>query len=535
MIAVPDILKLGERLKNLRLTYKKQGFESELKPTWELSCEDESEKIVHERKGRLIRDLNLDDLGKICSEERFELWGEKKTKHGDRFNQGFAYILGHPLQDENWVTQSRKTIQELNGEEKKRTLDSIIDNMYCLGVLNEGMKGDDSFFLSPAKIRIDKRLGFLETYHDILSELETLCEGTESQPLESIRKYINELRNTKGGVFVPTAVEGARNHLKLNLEITHSVGYGYSFRFTRSRYGTRVPGIRILKHLGHRVKAKIFFMFPYRSKVDSALKNLIRANREDIEGTLSLLPALEFYRCGVNYERKLGEKAKEITFPEISLDEVAIRDLKHPLTSLNGDGVVPNNYDSSSKERILLVTGANNGGKTFYSKAIGLAQLLFQRGLSIPAKSAQLKLTDDVYTHFVAQDDPIHGEGRYRFELRRMCEILENCTNRSLVIVDEPCSGTEPEMGQVQSSYFVEALSEAGSHVIFTTHFHGLAKLNDRIASIRNIHPDTEFNDGKLAYNYKMLDGPAGTSYALEVAQSMDLGREALLEKVRRR
>ena len=557
MIEVPDVLQIGERQKHLRLTYKKEGFGADMTPQWELRngddekidlCDnedsngqvsdsndtDDAKTSVYERKRRLIRDLNLEDLGRTCSVENIQTWQGVEGHHSERFAKGFALILTSPLSDEKSVYEQRKAIRKLKNAEKKKALDDIIERLYSVRAVNEMMKCNNDHLFLPAKCRIDKRLEFLGSYHKILSDLENLCEGTEAQPLQSISNYVHALRETKGGEFVPAAVDRGEKHLILNLEITHDAGSGHSLRFTKSRYGSRVPGITILRHLDHRIKAGIFVMLPYRNIVDSALKHLIKANRDDIEGTLSLLPALEFYRCAVNYERLLQKQEQEMSDPQVSCDGTTMINLRHPITSLNGVRTVPNNYHFSTNERVLLVTGANNGGKTFYSKAVGLTQLLFQRGLAIPVEKADIGLVDEVYTHFVDQDDPIRGEGRYHFELRRMCEILDNCTNRSLIIVDEPCSGTEPEMGQTQSSYFLEALAETGARVIFNTHYHDLAKLSERIPPIKNIHPDTRLEGGKLSYHYRMLNGPAGTSYALEVAQSMDLGREALLTRAHR-
>jgi len=437
MIQAPDPLQLGETKNHLKLSFVKEDSYSPHTPTWTLTDD------VPARKKRLMTDLNLKNIGTLCA--------------GERFGNGFAYVLANPLTSEEDIQGQRKAVSELSQSDKLETLNKIIDSIYQLEsqkekVLTTGWDSNDWI--------IHKRLKFLGDYNRILCKLEDLFQDTNAAPLRSIIDYIRTLRESEEMVFVPTAVQRGEDHLRLNLSITEDLaGYSTSIILTGSEYRPKIPTLEILRHLGHRIKAGILFFSTYKRRAAEALKELINHNLPRFDELVLLNTALEFYRAAVNYEQILNEKVQ----PEFSTNGTSMTQLRHPFTELQGKETVANDYQASDEERLLLVTGANNGGKTFYSKAVGSAHLLAQRGLSIPASIGRIGIVDDVYTHFVDQDDPVEGEGRYKFELRRMSEILDNCTPRSLIIVDEPCGGTDPNMGQVQSSYFLEALSETGA------------------------------------------------------------------------
>ena len=277
-------------------------------------------------------------------------------------------------------------------------------------------------------------------------------------------------------------------------------------------------------------------MIPHKYAVDFVLDKFVEKKLDLMQkATFAFLPDLEFYSTAVNYEKKLDEHSEETCHPSFSDDETKMLNVHHPYKLLTKENSISNDYFSNNNERIYLITGANNGGKTFFSKTIGISYLLTQRGLRIFSSGANMKIIDKLYSHFVDQDDPLQGQGRYMFELSRMEAILDECSKNSFIIVDEPCGGTEPEQGRVQSSYFLEAIAEGGLRGIFTTHYHRLAEDSEKISdAILNKHPDTYIDGKEIIYTHKLVSGSAGTSMALELAKSMNLGRDELLKKAKR-
>jgi DNA mismatch repair protein MutS len=107
---------------------------------------------------------------------------------------------------------------------------------------------------------------------------------------------------------------------------------------------------------------------------------------------------------------------------------MTVRNARNPLLVKDGhDGhrVVPNDIGYLPNQNVFVITGPNNGGKTTYVTTVGLVQLMSQKGLFVPAESAEVSFVDRIYTHFVTPDDITKGEGRYRNELMRVKEIFE--------------------------------------------------------------------------------------------------------------
>ncbi len=516
----PDLVRLGRKRNNIKasvirdphISYLRIGsyFIPKFNLLWKLGN-------VSEEDRRLMRDLNLADLGDLVANKQFS-------------RDVFAYILANPVTTKDEIEQQRLAVKELAEPERRRILDSVINSIYRL-YTHRSFALDDCpwpFFLNDS---IQFKIYYLDLLNNTITNFENLGEDAESRPLQELATYARDLRASEQIESLPVTLDRARNTITIttNLDITGK--YIGKISIKRASKVPRVPYRDVLRTLGHKFLATVTRFGPYKSAVNEALKRLILDNQRNFANVHSLLPDFEFYRAMIKYDEALGENG---FMPEFSSNgDTEIRDLRHPIFVLRGDDVVPNDYYSNGDQRVLLITGANNGGKTFYSKSVGLAQLLTQRGGRIPAEYASVELADKVYTHFVDQDDPINQEGRYKFELRRMAEILDRSSRRSLLIMDEPCSGTDPAQGEVQSSYFLESLAESGARGIFNTHYYGLTSTSERCPAVRNIHPDTRLDNGEIHYTYRMIDGPTNSSYALELARSMKLGRDELLEKAR--
>ncbi len=517
-----DFIRIGDKRRHLKLSFVKEEYSDRMKPVWDLDS-------ISEMDARLIRDLELRLVGRLCAKEG--VLGERYDE--ERFGNGFAYILTAPLTNEHDIREQKGAIEEFSQPDKKKLLEVIINSMYVLGLKKEKvLKIRPWENVTHLRRTLGQRLDFLSNYLTILTALETLSSGSQNGVLRSVEGYVKGLREDPNAVYIPQTVDRATNHLRLNLDIVARLDGKHHFRFKKSEFSPRVSCTELFAHLGHRLKSRTVFMKPYILTVNEALEELIEHNLESIDNTIAMSLDLEFYRAAMEYEGKIADRAKHRIFPAFSENGTAITALENPLALLNWKQAVPNDYAVNCEKRVLLITGANSGGKTFYSRAVSLAHLFAQRGLSIPASKANVELVDAVYTHFSEQSSA-RDEGAYEHDLRKMDEILSRCSPKSLIIVDDPCHATDPAKGQVQSSYFLEALSETGARVILNSHYHELAKMADSINGVRNMHPDTRFEDGRLINNYTMLEGPAGTSFALELAQSMGLGRERLLEKSR--
>jgi DNA mismatch repair ATPase MutS len=213
-----------------------------------------------------------------------------------------------------------------------------------------------------------------------------------------------------------------------------------------------------------------------------------------------------------------------------------------------GGRVVLNDADFGPQGRIFILTGPNQGGKTVYTQAVGLAQILFQAGLHVPAGEARMSPADGVYTHFATLEEASDGMGRLGEESRRLNEIFQRATPRTLVLLNESLSSTSPGESLYLARDIVRALRLFGVRAIFATHLHELAEGLDAVNAevqgdslavslVAGILPGGEEAEatGELAARtYRIEPGPPrGLSYAKGIAARYGISFEQLAERWR--
>jgi len=261
---------------------------------------------------------------------------------------------------------------------------------------------------------------------------------------------------------------------------------------------------------------------------------------DQITEATTLLEPLDFYVGFADYFVNLKIRGFDICRPTLLPMEqrrMAVSNARNPLlieAKSDGKKIVPNDIVNNAEENMFIITGPNNGGKTTYVKTIGLIQLLSQKGLFVPAESADVSFLDGIYTHFISPDDITKGEGRYRNELRRIKEIFEKATPYSLVILDEPCGGTSYEEGQRQSLALLDGFHRLGSTTYFTTHMHLLTKEIDsgRYPAARNLSVECLYDGKEITYTYKVLTGAFGKSFGEEIARELGLMPDDIKETI---
>ncbi|MBL4621219.1 MAG: hypothetical protein JKY89_02365 [Immundisolibacteraceae bacterium] len=253
----------------------------------------------------------------------------------------------------------------------------------------------------------------------------------------------------------------------------------------------------------------------------------------------TLLVGVDLYWSLTSNFNSWQQRGMDICLPEIlpaEQREASIVGGCNPLIESQPDTpLVANDIHRDSTQNLVLITGANNGGKTTYIKTAGLIQLLGQSGLYVPAKQARFSRVDGIFSHFVAADDIGRGEGRYRNELRRMRFILEQATPFSLVILDEPCGGTDYLEGQRQSKILLQGFHLLGAATYFTTHMHEMAAslTGPEWSALRHLRVMTELDGAELKYLYQVTPGIAERSYGEQIAALLGLAEPEVLAVVR--
>lgn len=198
---------------------------------------------------------------------------------------------------------------------------------------------------------------------------------------------------------------------------------------------------------------------------------------------------------------------------------LSIQDGRHPvLDRLLQDRFVPNDCTLDGAP-LALITGPNMAGKSTYIRQVAIIALLAHTGSFVPAKSATIGLIDRIFTRVGANDELHAGQSTFMVEMVETANILNNATNKSLVILDEIGRGTSTLDGLSLAWAIAESLSIVGCRTLFATHYHELTTLADRNSNIANLHVTVrEWND-EIVFLYRIEEGRTDRSYGIHVAK----------------
>lgn len=280
----------------------------------------------------------------------------------------------------------------------------------------------------------------------------------------------------------------------------------------------------------------------YRSSLRSWKKIVQTYVLENTEFLLNLMPEFEFLVKGTNMLRALQKKGCVLSLPEIRpIEERAFSaiGLYNPCVALKiEDEIVANDLVFDENATIYVLSGPNRGGKSVITCAIGLAQVMMQLGMYVPAETAVMSPVDGIYTHFPTGADDTIDKGRLGEECARLSEILDCVTANSLVLLDESLSST----GSFEASYIAAevlgGLAHVGCRCLFSTHLHELAaeidNINARSKASGGVAIDTLVagmkGEGKRSFKITRAK-PDGKSYARDIAQSYGLTYETILKR----
>ena len=277
--------------------------------------------------------------------------------------------------------------------------------------------------------------------------------------------------------------------------------------------------------------------------ITKPVTNIMKKTCDDIKSTLkkyvnvsgymliNLMPEIIFYVRWSELIDKIIAKGMPVCKAEIlppddrecSFKE--IYNLKLAINNLNGDriNIITNDIDFDDNSRIFILTGPNRGGKTIFTQAVGLAMLLAQWGIYVPAAGARFSPCDNVFTHFPADENDTVDLGRLGEESKRLSEIFEIATSRSFMLLNESLATTSVAEGLFIAKDVVKAMRFLGVRCIFNTHMHELARsldeLNNGVEGGSRVESlVTGVHQGERSFKVT-VSPPQGVSYAKDIAK----------------
>jgi DNA mismatch repair protein MutS len=201
---------------------------------------------------------------------------------------------------------------------------------------------------------------------------------------------------------------------------------------------------------------------------------------------------------------------------------------RHPVIEsvLPSGSFVSNDVNLTDDERIVILTGPNMSGKSTYLRQIGLIVILAQIGSYVPADTAEIGLVDRVFTRVGALDNLARGQSTFLVEMVETANILNNATERSLVLLDEVGRGTSTFDGLSVAWSVVEHINEHNcARTVFATHYHELTGMAEIYEHIANFQVSVKKWEDKVIFLHKIIPGGCDDSYGIEVGKLAGLPR----------
>ncbi len=328
-----------------------------------------------------------------------------------------------------------------------------------------------------------------------------------------------------------------------NMKIKYNKVFGYFIEITKSNLNM-VPETYIRKQTLSNAER---FVTPELKKYEDTIINS-KAKIEDMEYYLfkeisgkikedrPLLTKLSEKLAYLDVMLSFATAAIENDYVKPCIDSgftMEIKEGRHPVVEkLTGrGGFVSNDTALSEGDRFIILTGPNMSGKSTYMKQIALISIMAQIGSYVPAKEAKLSIVDKYLTRIGASDDILSGQSTFMVEMSEVSSIINNATERSLIILDEVGRGTSTFDGISIATAISEYLHEKiKAKTIFATHYHELTDLEKKFENIVNYRIEVEEKNGKVMFLRNIVRGGADKSYGIEVARLAGLPKEILKE-----
>lgn len=237
---------------------------------------------------------------------------------------------------------------------------------------------------------------------------------------------------------------------------------------------------------------------------------------------IMLRTELAYYIGCLNLHEQLAQKREPVCFPlPMSSNErkQAFRGLYDVCLALTMEQSVVSNTENADGKDLVIITGANQGGKSTFLRSIGLAQLMMQCGMFVAAESFCANTCESLFTHYRRQEDTTMNSGKLDEELSRMSDIVDTITPNSMLLFNESFAATNEREGSQIAQQIISALVEKHIKVFFVTHLYEFAHgfYVQHMGNVLFLRADRQ-NDGRRTF--KLLEGePLQTSYGVDLYQ----------------
>ena len=395
----------------------------------------------------------------------------------------------------------KSILKQLNYDREIETLDELYNLL------------EDSIYEEPP---ISIKEGYLikENYNEDLDELKKLRKGGKDfvAKFETEEKERTGIKNLKVGynkVF-GYYIEISKGNINLVKE-----EYGYIRKQTLANCERYIsPILKEKEDLILNAEEKIIDL-EYELFVNIRNKTKTYINKlQEIAKTISEIDVLQAFAT-------VSEENNYVK-PNLNDSEIRIIEGRHPVVEkvLENKEYVSNDIILDKNTNILLITGPNMAGKSTYMRQMAIITIMAQIGCFVPAKEANLKIFDAIYTRIGASDDLVSGESTFMVEMIEANNAISNATSNSLILFDELGRGTATFDGLSLAQSIIEYIhNNIKCKTFFSTHYHELIDLENNLKNLKNVHVSAHEENGNITFLHKIKEGSIDKSYGIHVAR----------------
>ena len=394
-----------------------------------------------------------------------------------------------------------------------------------------------------------KLLTKVETNIDDLQDIFSLIEKSieEEPPLvikeggiikSGFNSEVDELRSAsrdgKSWIMNLEAKEREETGIK-GLKIGYNRVFGYYIEITRSNYKDIPEGRYIrkqtladkerfitpeLKEIEDKILGSEDKLVDLEYKLFTQIRETISKEVVRIQKSAEAIAVLDTLCSFATVAEENNYVMPSIT----ATDEIKIIAGRHPVVEKNVNTTfIPNDtYLNCNDYRFHIITGPNMAGKSTYMRQVALITYMAQIGSFVPASEATIGIVDRIFTRVGASDDLASGESTFMVEMSELANILDNATNKSLIILDEIGRGTSTYDGMAIAWATVEHIADKeklGAKTLFATHYHELKDLENELEGVKNFSVAVKEKGEDVIFLRKIVEGPADGSYGIYVAR----------------
>jgi DNA mismatch repair protein MutS len=316
------------------------------------------------------------------------------------------------------------------------------------------------------------------------------------------------------------------------LKVSYNRVFGYYIEVPKSRAGS-VPPHYVRKQT--LVNAERYITDELKSFETKVLE--AEEERGEIARHHAKIQSAARFLAQLDCLASLAETADQNAYcrPRILSDgRLLIEDGRHPVVEkmITGERFVPNTIEmDDTANQVLVITGPNMAGKSTVLRQTALLVVMAQMGSFVPARRAEVGIVDRIFTRVGALDNLSQGQSTFMVEMQETANILNNATERSLVILDEICRGTSTYDGLSIAwavAEYLHDLNGKGVKTLFATHYHELTELADRKPRVKNFNIAVREWNEEIIFLRKLVPGGTNRSYGIQVARLAGAGPGAL-------